>query len=179
MTDIEFGRADSRDRFSSPRGASFWPWQANTDSQPDLPFPLNLAIQFQNLLDEGQHRSKKLLTMRRRTEFKYWLEHPTDSSTARTQEERQREANAKHHCLKHYYLDKGQIYRKPGSNHGQPYGSRYVACTYDAANLISILHVQMHHASKSSVAPAMQDVNGVRGREGLSPVHRSLLWNQL
>ena len=148
--DMDFARGDGTQHFASPRGASFWP-MLPSDEQPEIPFPDRLAVEFEDLIEAGKHKSKKLLTQSRRADYREWLEHPTERSEPKeTQEERQQEANARHYCLKHFELDGRQVYRRAGAEKGYHYGRRYAACTWDAANLVVLMHVKLHHASRSA-----------------------------
>jgi hypothetical protein len=136
------------DRVEFPRGGTSWPRLAPEDDDPDQSFPPRVSNDFENAIREGRHVSKKLLTTVRRANYCFWLNNPDTRSELTDPQARQRKVNAKHHCLKHYELSKGQVYRSPGRENGNRYTMRYAACTWDAADIIKMVHVKLHHASK-------------------------------
>jgi len=62
--------------------------------------------------------------------------------------ERGRLQNLRNWTVKHFLLDDNQIYRQLEKVYDTEYNQRYVACTYDAFELITRTHRALHHAGK-------------------------------
>src|SRR5436190_2154850 len=145
---MEFGP----DRIDSPRGAQFLPFISPSDPVDiGKSFSREICQEFEDYLQTPEGQSKKILTQSRRANFRYWLQNPEAKSQLPTLKERLHEANEKHHCLKHFMLDNGQVYHMPGIEKGHDHGYRYCVCTWDAAEVIALVHIKLHHASKSDV----------------------------
>jgi hypothetical protein len=124
---------------NSLQGAQFLPFISPSEPYPSC-FSKNLPQEFEDYLLTIEGRSKKILTHSRQANYRYWLQNPEAKSVAATPEDRQREANDKHHCLKHFVLDKGQVYRMAGVEKGREYSYRYCVCTWDAAKIMIVDH---------------------------------------
>jgi hypothetical protein len=136
-------------RIESPRGGSYFPFMGATDPNPNAAFPKDIRILFQRAVESGELAGKLLLTHIKRGKIRMWLARPSYVDTSLTKEERRKEASEKHHYLTHFQDSEGQVYRKPTDEKSYYLGPRYAACTYDAGELIALVHVKLHHARKS------------------------------
>jgi hypothetical protein len=91
----------------------------------------------------------QLLTPRRRSDYRFYLNNREATSQSNNKKERQAAANAKWWALKYFKLQDNQVYRKSETaSNGTELKARYAACTYDACELIQKAHENLAHASK-------------------------------
>jgi hypothetical protein len=157
----------SSDQLHRPRGGQIYPFIGGLEEDLSRSFAPNIAELFKRAIDTGELHGRRLLSSAKRGRFRSYLENPKRRSSFFTPEERQHEANEKHHCLRFFVLDRGQVYRMPVEEKNHFYNLRYVACTWDAGDIIAKAHLKLHHASKSPFLIVYVRYTDVyRGREG-------------
>ena len=132
----------------SPVGVMFLPKLPPPEPEGKESFPEDLTHEFIRWINSAEGRNKKLLTPKRRSDYKYYLSNPTKKSEHHDPKERQRQSKEKHHVLKQFELLDGQVYRMPELVEGKERPHRYCACDYDAVEIITRIHRILLHASR-------------------------------
>lgn len=134
----------------SPQGVLYLPRQPPPEPEGHQSFPDRPTLErmFIQWINSAEGRNRKLLTPKKRSDYRNWLNNPYSKSQNPDQRERRREASAKHHCTNNFELQDSQVYRKPEYAEGRQRPARYCACDYDASDIIQRIHRLLHHASK-------------------------------
>jgi hypothetical protein len=133
---------------SSPSGVNFMPSSPPPPANGMQCWPDDLNDKFMDFV--CPQRNLKLLTPRRRSDYRYYLNNREATCQSANQKERREAAYTKYWALKNFELQDNQVYRKPEADtDGTILKARYAACTYDACELICKAHENLHHASKS------------------------------
>ena len=132
----------------SPVGVMFLPKLPPPEPEGKESFPEDLTHEFIRWINSAEGRNKKLLTPKRRSDYKYYLSNPTKKSEHHDPKERQRQAKEKHHVLKQFEILDGQVYCMPELVEGKERPHRYCACDYDAVEIITRIHRILLHASR-------------------------------
>src|SRR5438045_590868 len=88
----------------SPVGVMFLPKLPPPEPEGKESFPEDLTHEFIRWINSAEGRNKKLLTPKRRSDYKYYLSNPTKKSEHHDPKERQRQAKEKHHVLKQFEI---------------------------------------------------------------------------
>ncbi len=132
---------------SSPSGVNFMP-SSPPQRNGVQPWPEDLNNLFMDFVIT-QKGWLRLLTPRKRQDYRYYLNNRSATSDNVDPEARRKAAADKHWALTYFELQDNQVYRKAEQDKdGSWLKPWYAACTYDACDLICKAHENLHHAGE-------------------------------